>query len=384
MKRYLYDLIAKDLGKKLILISGPRQCGKTTLSRSFFKDIEYFNYDSSEDRLAIMKKRWRRDCSLVVFDELHKMKSWKRWLKGIYDTEQNKPPLLVTGSANLESYTKVGDSLAGRYFQFRLHPIDLKETLGFWDGTPEEAFKRLMLVGGFPEPFLAGTERFYRRWQKTHINIMLRQDILDIKSIRTIQSIETLMALLQSRVGSSISWSNLARDLEVDPKTVKSWIQLLENIYVVFAVLPYHKKVVRSILKEPKYYFFDNARVSNHPSLRLENLVACALQKACHFLEDTTGVDSKLFFLRTKDGKEIDFLVTVDGKPRLAIEVKTSNNSPSPAFHHFDKQLNIQHKVQLVLNLNREMDTSDGIQIRSLVPWLSQLDLGHLFGYLEE
>jgi predicted AAA+ superfamily ATPase len=374
MQRYLSELIIKDLDNKIVLISGPRQAGKTTIARSFYKDSSYFNFDNAEDRLALQKQEWRRDSPLLIFDELHKMKEWKRWIKGIYDTEGNRPRLLVTGSANLESYSKMGDSLAGRYFLFRLHPIDIKEGVDFWQDDAKIVFDRLMQFSGFPEPFLAGSERHYKRWQRTHLDIMLRQDFLDIKSVHTIQSIETLVALLSTRVASNISYANLARDLEVDPKTIKSWLILLENLYIIFTVSPYYKNIARSLLKKPKCFFFDHGRVLDLGQ-RLENLVACTLKKQCHFIEDNLAIRAELYFLRTKDGQELDFLITLNDKPCLAIEVKTSDDSASKAFAHFDQYLEGIHKYQLVLNLKREKDTPSGVKIRNLVSWLAQIDL---------
>src|SRR5947208_9242412 len=111
MNRYLSSFIKRDSDKKIILLSGPRQSGKTTLAKQLFKNYEYLSYDASEDRESIFQKQWRRDVECIIFDELHKMLEWKRWLKGIYDTEGNRPRLLVTGSANLDTFRKVGDSL---------------------------------------------------------------------------------------------------------------------------------------------------------------------------------------------------------------------------------------------------------------------------------
>src|SRR5689334_10826190 len=110
MDRYLSAPIKKDSDKKIILLSGPRQSGKTTLTKQLFAPFDYLNFDSNEDREALHKKHWRRDVECVLFDELHKMPEWKRWLKGIYDTEGNRPRLIVTGSANLDTFRKVGDS----------------------------------------------------------------------------------------------------------------------------------------------------------------------------------------------------------------------------------------------------------------------------------
>ena len=127
MQRYLTKYVQEDLDRKIIMLTGPRQSGKTTLSKMLRPGYDYFNYDNPDDRLALQKRSWDRSKALVIFDELHKLKNWKSWIKGIYDTEGIPPSILVTGSAKLDTYRKVGDSLAGRFFQFRLHPLDLKE-----------------------------------------------------------------------------------------------------------------------------------------------------------------------------------------------------------------------------------------------------------------
>ncbi len=372
--RYLSDPILEDSAHKIILVSGPRQSGKTTLTKHLFKDYVYLNYDASDDRALMHDKKWLRNVEVIIFDELHKMPEWKRWIKGIYDTEGLKPRLIVTGSANLEQFTKVGDSLAGRYFQFRLHPIDLKEALAFWGTDLKSIFDRLMNYSGFPEPFLANNLRFYRRWNKTHLNIILRQDFLDLYAVRSIKSIEILVDLLKDRVASNISYKNLSLDLQVNDKTIKNWLQLLENFYVVFKVTPYHKNIARSLLKEPKYYFFDIARVKEQGP-KLENLVACALLKEIHRVEDLEGLSTQLHYLKTKDGPEIDFLITIDNNPIVCFEVKTSDNTPSKNFRLFKEQLSVKHCVQLVLELEREFDTADHIMVRNLITFLSTFDL---------
>src|SRR5450759_3309580 len=252
MERSLTPFIKNDLPQKIVLLTGPRQSGKTTLSQMLVQNYDYFSYDLAEHRVALMEKSWRRDCELVVFDELHKMKNWKSWLKGIYDTKGLRPSMLVMGSARLDTARKVGDSLAGRFFQYRLHPLDIKEVKTVL--APEAAFDRLMQFGGFPEPFLKGEAIFYNRWKKSHHDIILRQDLRDLESVRSIADMETLIELMRRRVGSPVSHNSLAGDLQRDPKTIKRWLELLENMYVLFRVTPYHKNIARSLLKEPKYY----------------------------------------------------------------------------------------------------------------------------------
>lgn len=375
MKRYLQKSILKDLPQKIVLITGPRQCGKTTLAKQLSDDYDYFNYDLAEDRIALNQKSWNRKKELIIFDELHKMDQWKRWLKGVFDTEGIPPQLLVTGSAKLDVFRKVGDSLAGRFFQYRLHPLDLKEALSLWGGETDNVFERLWLCSGFPEPFLKGDVTFYRRWRRSHIDIILKQDLIDMHAVRDIQAIETLVLLLKSRVGSTVSYANLANDLQRDPNTVKRWLQMLENLYIIFRVTPYSKNVSRSLLKEPKFYFYDHTYAERNDGARLENLVACALLKEIQTIEDLTGIKTSLHFLRTRDGIEIDFLITQDENPSHVIEVKTKDDTPASAFKHFAPLFPNAEKIQLVKDLQREKTFLHGLSIQNVVSWLKDVNL---------
>jgi len=372
MKRLITEYVQKDLKKKIVFITGPRQTGKTTLAKSFDLNYDYFNYDRAEDRVALKSASWDRNKNLIIFDELHKMPQWKRWLKGIYDTEGVEPHILVTGSAKLNTYKKVGDSLAGRYFQYNLHPLDLKEVRDYY--SKEEAFRRLWDCGGFPEPFIEGSQIFYNRWKKSHLDIILRQDLIDLNTIRDIQAIETLIELLKQNVGSTVSYANLAKTLEKDAKTVKRWLQLLENLYVIFKVTPYSKKIARSLLKEPKYYFYDSGQINKDKGAKLENIVANALLKELHFLEDILGATTNLHFVRTKDGREIDFLVVINDKPSHLIEVKWSDNTPSKHFSYFESYFPKTKKIQLVKEIQREKTFTNSVEIRNIVDWLYNID----------
>jgi uncharacterized protein len=241
---------------------------------------------------------------------------------------------------------------------------------------PAETFEAMMRVGGFPEPFLAGTERFHKRWRRSHLDIILRQDLVDLQAIRDLQAVETLVEMLRRRVGSPISVGGMARDLERDPKTLRRWLAMLENLYVIFRVAPFHRDIARSLLKEPKYYFYDIALVSEEGGARLENLVACALRKEVDRVEDTTGDRLALHYLRTKDGREIDFAVARENRVARLVEVKTTDDSPSASFGHFARFLKGAQRTQVVRILRREKTYPDGVEVRGVVPWLAALDLG--------
>ena len=376
MDRYLTQCIRADLGHKIILLTGPRQVGKTTLAKMLDSDFDYLNFDNPEHRLLLLERSWDRKKRLVLFDELHKLKNWKSWLKGIYDTEGMPPALVVTGSARLDTYRKVGDSLAGRFFQFRLHPIDVKESITCGgQHSAELALDRLLETGGFPEPFLKGDTRFYKRWKRSHLDIILRQDLLDLENVRQITAIETLIQLLRRRVGSPLSYSSLARDLQTSDKTIKRWLTILENMYVVFRVTPFHRNVARSLLKKPKYYFYDTGQVLGDRGIRLENAVACALLKEIQYREDCYGAEMGLYYLQTKNGQEIDFFITRDDEPYLMLEVKWADDTLSKNFNIFARFFPQAGQLQLVKKLNREKTFPGGAEIRRAHTWLASLSL---------
>lgn len=375
MKRYLWDASQEFLGRKFLLITGPRQVGKTTLVKNLTKDFSYYNYDIKKDMHIFKDQNWDREKSLIIFDELHKMKKWKLWLKGIYDeglTEKQK--FVVTGSARLDIAKKMGDSLAGRFFSLRLHPLDIKELVSTGE-EPQKAYKKLLQYGGFPEPYFTGTERFYRQWQRSHADLILRQDLIYFESVRDIEGIEVLIELLSQRVGSVISYSSLAKDIQRDEKTIKKWLQILENLYIVFRVPVYAKNIARSKLKAGKYYFYDLGKVQGDISCRVENLVALALKKEIEYQLDYQGILGNLYFLQNLEKKEIDFFVEQKGSSPWLIEVKMSDHQESKNFSVFESYFKDCKKVQLVADLDHGFTTKNGVQIRNLANYLAKLDL---------
>ena len=372
MKRGLEGRIKTDLDQKLVLMSGPRQVGKTTLSKALYPgNSEYFNMDNVEHRLLIQKQAWRRDCDLVIFDELHKVRKWKSWIKGIYDTEGVRPRLMITGSARLDIYRKGGDSLAGRFYSYRLHPFSVAEVKEEY--TADTALEHIMKVGGFPEPFLKGSADYAKRWRRSHIDRILREDLLDVASVRNLRSIETLVELLRNSVGSTISYESLSRDLQVSPHTVKQWIGMLESLYILFVVTPFHRNISRSLIKQPKVYFYDTGFVRENEGARFENAVACALLKRLHFLEDAAGERCALHYVRDKEKREVDFLTVRDGSPEWLVETKVSDIEISSLKHfygYFSKKLK---PVLLIKDLKRELFL-DGIHVKRAGDWLQHLD----------
>lgn len=353
--RYLAPNVLKDLDRKMVFVGGPRQVGKTTLAKavleSKYESGRYLNWDYDEDRQDILGKKWAPENDILVFDELHKFPRWKNWLKGIFDVSGEQHHILVTGSARLDVYRRGGDSLIGRYHYWRLHPFTLDEIPG--KISTADAFQRLMTVGGFPEPFLDGDEREARRWRRGRFDRVLREDVRDLEAVRNIQLMGLFLDALRRRVGGVVTLSNIAGEIQVSPKTVKQWLEILERMYLVFTVRPYTKSLPRAILKPPKVYFFDNADVLGDEGARFENLVAASLLKRIHFLEDRDGHRLELRYIRDKEKREVDFAIVKDGRLMELIEVKYGDEAVSKSLQYYAERLGPDHCTQLVANLKR-------------------------------
>ncbi|MBS3780718.1 MAG: ATP-binding protein, partial [Desulfovermiculus sp.] len=220
MKRYIFSSAKKDLARKMVLITGPRQVGKTYLSRQFlpsFHKPQYLNFDVPSDAGIINKQAWPLGSDLLIFDELHKMKDWKKYLKGVFDGREENQAILVTGSARMETFRQSGESLAGRYFHYHLLPITVSELA---DHMPtQDALELINELGGFPEPCLSGSADYAARWRKQYYTDLVKEDILEFSRINELKTMKFLLEMLRSRVGSSLSFSSIARDLQVSPQT---------------------------------------------------------------------------------------------------------------------------------------------------------------------
>jgi len=356
--RYITSHILDDLKRKMVFVGGPRQVGKTTLAKAIltsnYPDGRYLNWDFDEDRQDILQKRWSTDNPLLIFDELHKFPKWKGWIKGIYDVSHDLHSYLITGSARFDVYRRGGDSLLGRYHYWRLHPFTLDEIpKGI---SPKDAFERLMTLGGFPEPFLEGDERIARRWRRERFDRVLREDVRDLEPVRNIQLLSIFLDLLRHRVGGLVVLSNLARDLEISPKTTKAWLETLERMYLVFCVRPYTKSLPRAVRKPPKVYFFDNGDVLGDEGARFENLVATSLLKRLHYLEDSQGYKYELRYIRDKEGREVDFAIVKEGELEELIEVKYSDDSIARSLSYYADRLNPKKAIQIVSEIKRPYD----------------------------
>ena len=404
LKRQPYVSIWEQLSseKHMILLSGPRQSGKTTLGKMIaggFTNNLYFNWDAPHNKAQLVKNPYffeeipRRDNSLplVLLDEIHKYRRWKNYLKGVYDTFQESYLFLVMGSGRMDIYQRGGDSLAGRYFQFRLWPLTLAEladrrtSFNRFMKNPlavstektkelEAIWRRLESFSGFPEPYLAAKPATYRRWSNAYSTRLIREDIRDLTGVRCVDDIEILYSLLPSKIGSPLSINSLSRDLGVAYNTVKSWLGVLQRFYMLFSIPTWTSKIARAIRKETKVYLLNYGLIED-PAPRFENMVALELFRAVSNWNDLGYGSFSLHFIRNKEKREVDFLIVDGRKPVLLVETKLSEKQASGDLIRFQQRLNVP-AVQLINEGEEFRILKKGKQKILIAPawqWLAQL-----------
>ena len=375
MKRVYESLIVDHFvnNRQMVFLSGPRQVGKTTLAANILPSAACFNYDKTADSIAIAggADRIAKLADLsdplkakngILFDELHKFPKWKKFLKGFFDVyaDNRKLKVIVTGSARMDVYKRGGDSMMGRYFPYRVHPLSLGELAGgetdldaiFQNPqqVSQDDMNALMRFGGYPEPFLRGSERFCNQWKRMRLEKLFEEDVRDMSRVQDLRGLRALAELLTARVGGGVNYASLAMDLAVTPDTVKSWISILESVYYCYTVSPWFVNVANSIRKQPKAYLWDWSLVSDEGA-RNENFVASHLLKAVHWWTDSGLGDFTLHYLRTKQQKEVDFLISKDKIPFMLVECKTSaKEGLSPALVEFQKSLSVPYAFQVAMN----------------------------------
>ncbi len=359
----------------MVFLAGPRQVGKTTISLDLNgnkKNFFYFNWDFQHDREKLIQgpqkiademelKEAASTKPTVVFDEIHKYGKWKQFLKGFFDVFGRKCQIIVTGSAKLNIYKRGGDSLMGRYFLYRVHPLSVgeivhsalvEEEIRVPKKIPQKTLDQLYTFGGFPEPYLKNNRRFYNNWQRLKKEQLIREDVRALSQIQELAQLEMLATVIQGYAGQLVNYKNLANLVNVSGPTIRRWLQSLESFYYCFHLKPWTKNIKRSLRKDPKYFLWDWSQVED-PGARVENFVASHLLKAVHLWTDSGFGTYGLYFLRDKEKREVDFLVTKDEKPWFLVEVKLSKNSGlSKSLYHYQEQTGALHAFQVVYNMD--------------------------------
>lgn len=356
MERSLKNQILEDLDEKMVFLAGPRQVGKTTLAKSLFKKSDYLNWDIDGDRTRILAHT-HKSAEIWIFDEIHKYKTWRNYLKGLYDQFGKDQKILVTGSAKLDTLRKGGDSLQGRYHFLRLMPLTYKELKM---SSIQDAVQ-LFQLSGFPEPFLSQSQSKCNRWSRSYRERIVRQEVATNEQIQDLGNVEILLNRLPEVVGGTLSINAIHEDMQISHKTISKWIDSLERLYAVFRISPYGPPKIKAIKKEQKLYFYDWNAVSDMGG-RFENFVAVHLIKWVYYEQDTMGRNLELRFYRDKAKHEVDFVLLENNQPFQFIEAKHSDEDISPGLKYLKNKYPKAKALQVHLMGKKEFINQDGIE----------------------
>lgn len=319
INRYLHDKILRDLAKqKIVIVYGARQVGKTTLAnkvRATYKNTCCINGDFVDDRAKIaepsrtMVKQFSAN-DLLIVDEAQRIPDIGIKLKVIHDTLPQLH-ILVTGSSALEISQAVSEPLTGRSIPHRMYPLGMIELTKKTFSLPYA-----LTYGTYPEVTLAGTPHDKEVAITNIATNYLFKDVLNIEYIKSPRTLEHLLTILASQMGSEVSIHELSNTLDIDSKTVNRYLDILEKLSIVFPLAPYATNVRKSVTKKRKYYFYDlgirNALLHDFSPIEQRADIGALWENFC-ILERKKRNDAherfvQYRFWRAYTGEEIDLL----------------------------------------------------------------------------
>lgn len=327
MSNYIHRIVSPQIEEAhkyfpVIVITGPRQSGKSTLSQHLFPDYNYVNLEHIATRTAALADPVRFIDGLgehVIIDEAQHAPELLSMIQVKVDGNRELRYIL-TGSSNFSLLKSITQSLAGRVALFTLLPFSFKE---MGREMLQQPIEKLMWEGQYPGVIVNSIppQVFYRNYYTTYVE----RDLRDLLKLKNLLAFDKFIRLLASRVGSEFNASALAREVGVTSKTISEWQSLLTTSYITYSLQPYYNNLSKRLTKMPKIYFYDSGllcyllsietpdQLEKHPlkGAVFENMAMGELLKK----RLNEGKDSNLYFYREKTGREVDAVaVTSEGK----------------------------------------------------------------------
>lgn len=347
-------MIRRDAEKELkalsrefraVLITGPRQSGKTTLARKVFPDKPYLLLEEPDTRQFAIEDPRRFLSRLpegAILDEVHKTPELLSYIQGIIDNSDKRGMFILTGSCNFRLMESVTQSLAGRLGQIELLPLSLNELAD--SGKLPETLEDMLFSGSYPEVYEHKLSP--ERWYNAYISTYLERDVKQLMNIKDSMTFQKFLGLCAANCSQMINTSRIGGDCGIHHNTVSSWLSILQTTYVAFLLPPHFKNFRKRIVKTPKIYFYDTGLVcrllgiENADQLQLhplrgplfENFVISELLK----MRYNQGKKSNLYFWRNNTGLEIDILID-KGEKLQPLEIKSGQTVASDWFQNINK-----------------------------------------------
>ena len=380
------------LERRVLLLSGPRQCGKTTLARELeSNETEYRTLDdgtlreaAENDPQGFIKRRTKT----LIVDEVQKIPSLLSAIKKAVDEDTRPGQYILTGSTNIQSLPTVRESLAGRIAKIRLRPLAQgeieKNASRFIDSAFKHSFSRsnthydrdalleIAFRGGFPEPMLL-QDRGRKRWHTDYVNAILERDLKEIARIQRKNTMRELVHTLAAWSGKFMGLSAIGSGLSIRRPTLESYINALETLYLIERVYPWTKTDYARVGKRSRLFMVDSGLMASQLSwkmdqVRLDSDRSGKLIETFAFNEIAAQVDAgegryELFHYRDREKREIDFLIEREDNALLGIEIKAGSAVEKKNFNHirwFQKNLIKKQKFIGIVLYTGEFPASFG------------------------
>jgi uncharacterized protein len=332
-------------GFPILTITGPRQSGKTTLSRLLAPELPYFSLEDPDTRSFAREDPrgfLRQAADGAILDEVQRVPELFSYLQGIVDADRRMGRFILTGSSQFELIESITQSLAGRASMLTLLPFSLAE---LQDGNRAPAsVDELLYTGLFPPVYDRPIKP--NIWIQDYVGTYLERDVRQILKIQDLATFQRFIQLCAGRIGQLLNLSSLASDTGITRVTAESWLSVLQASHLIFIVRPWFTNTSKRFIKTPKLYFSDpglaawflgirNAgHVTAHPQrgALFENWVMTELLKA----QTNSGQKPSLYFLRDKEGHEVDAIIETAPDTFQAVEVKSGETVASDSFAGLD------------------------------------------------
>jgi len=342
---------------RALCITGPRQSGKTTLSKQLFPGKPYLNfenpgiqYEAEQNPEGFLKKYAKG----AIFDEVQRVPHIFRYLQEVLDNNTKRGQFILTGSNNFLLQEQVSQSLAGRAGYLTLLPFSYAELVKAKFAYDD--INKLIVKGSYPEIWAENLNPGI--WLNSYIQTYIQRDVRLLRNITNLGLFTRFISLCANHAGQILNRETLAKQTGVDTKTILAWLGLLENSYIIFLLQPWYNNMNKRIIKSAKLYFYDTGLlcqllgIRNHTALQkhnaygalFENWVVSEIKKnRFNMLQH-----DELFYFRDSTGNEVDLICKNENAP-LAIEIKSEKSSDNSQFRALKYWQKLQPESQAIL-----------------------------------
>lgn len=361
---------------RALSIVGPRQSGKTTLSKLLFGSKPYISFENpntqaeAEVNIEAFLKQFNHG---AILDEVQRVPDVFRYLQGLLDTKTERGQFVLTGSNNFLLQEQISQSLAGRIGYLQLLPLSYNELNKA--GLSAEKVSKHILTGGYPE--IWDQNLLPDRWMSAYLQTYVQRDVRLLRNITNLGAFTRFISLCANRAGQLINRDELARAIGIDTKTIQSWLSVLESSYIIYTLQPWYNNMNKRIIKSPKLFFYDTGLlcyllgISNRAALEKHNMYGNIFEnwiiteiKKNRF---NAGVNGGMYFFRDSANNEIDLLIEKEGST-MAIEIKSAGKMDSAMLSglRYGRKNNIHGQGLLIYGGERNEALEPGV---NLIGW---------------